>query len=75
MTDIHTKTTRKTRGLYAVLERKARPVVVSFEPGDIITFKVYRGRIKFSLPIEAAFRVAVRVEVEARRNAKRRARS
>lgn len=70
MLELNNPTKRKTRGAYAVLTRKQIPIVVTLEPGDVLTFRHLRCRSSFSLPIESAFRVAVRYDVEARRRAK-----
>lgn len=68
MIEIHTKkTARRTRLAYSVLERKPRQIVAAFCPGDLIEFRHAGCRKTFTLPIDAAFRMAIRITVEARR--------
>jgi hypothetical protein len=75
MIEIHTKTQRKTRFTYSILTRKPRQIVAAFEPGDLITFRELRCRAKFEIPIDAVFRLAVRMKVDADRRARREARA
>lgn len=71
MIEIHTRTTRKTRGSYSVLSRKSRPLVVTLLPGDVIAIREHRCRASFELPLDVVFRIAIRTKVEADRRAKR----
>lgn len=52
---------RRTRGLYAVLYRKARHIVVTLAPGDLIQFREAGRRTRWSLPADTAFKYAVRL--------------
>jgi len=67
MTILHRRISRKTASAYAVLYRKARPVVVSLMPGDILEFRESGRRTRFQLPIETAFRYAVRLAANAKK--------
>jgi len=61
MIAINKPITRKTRETYNVLHaRKARPIVVRLCPGDVLEFREHRRRQSWSLPIDEAFRIAVR---------------
>lgn len=63
MTTITKPISRKSRDNYAVLfsgQRKARQIVVTLLPGDFIEFREAGRRGKFMIPIEGAFRFAVR---------------
>jgi hypothetical protein len=71
MVSIHTNVQRRTRDLYRVLTNRERYIIVSLKPGDLLSFRENRCRATFELPIEHAFRIAVRAKVEADRRAKR----
>lgn len=71
MTTILNPTIRRTRLEYGVLRAsKRRPIVVSLIPLDVIEFHELRSRKRFTLNIDTAFRIAVRVAAEAKRRAK-----
>jgi hypothetical protein len=61
MTIIARPVTRRTRGAYAVLYHQPRPIVVTLAEGDLLEFRETGRRTKWTLPIETAFRQAVRV--------------
>lgn len=55
-------TTRQTRGVYRVLyASKSREIIVTLLPGDIMEFREKGCRARFALPIESAFKFAVRM--------------
>ena len=70
MTPLVKAVRRVTRRTYTVLYvHEARSIVVSLEPGDVITFRESRRRQKWTLPIDRMFRQAVRESVaQHRRN-------
>jgi hypothetical protein len=73
MTSLTKAVRRKTRFLYAVLySGKARPIIVSLEPGDVITFREAGRRQVWSVPVDQVFRQAVRDTAQALRREKRR---
>ena len=75
MIEIHKPTHRLTRQQYGVLHhRKLRRIVVSLIPGDVLEFREQGGRHRFSMPVDTAFRMAIRMTVEAARRAKAEAR-
>lgn len=51
---------RVTRGAYSTLYRRPKKIVVTLGVGDIITFREFRSKTTWSLPIDHAFKVAVR---------------
>lgn len=51
---------RTTTGRYRILYQSARPIVVELMPGDVLTFREKGRKQRFHLPIEEAFRIAVR---------------
>jgi hypothetical protein len=53
---------RATTGQYAVLYRKARPIVVAIERQDILVFREKGRRSRWTLPIDTAFKYAVRLQ-------------
>jgi len=72
MTSLTKAVRRKTRFPYAVLYAgKARPIVVSLEPGDVITFREAGRRHVWSVPIDQIFRHAVRDAIQALRREKK----
>ena len=76
MTEITKATVRRTTGEYRVLHhRKARKIVAAFLPGDVIEFRESGRRLRFSITIDDAFRLALRFAVEAKRRAKREGRA
>lgn len=71
MTDLLKPVARRTRCLAAGHGPEARRIVVSLEPGDVLGFRLERTRRVFTLAIADAYRMAVRVHVEAEKAAKR----
>lgn len=71
MTNLENKITRKTRCAYRILYQQPRQIVASFCPGDIIEFREHGRRQRYSLPIDAAFRLAVRLHAEQQRREKK----
>ena len=72
MTSIEKPVFRVTRGAYPVLHHSSRrQVVVGLECGDVLTFREKGRRRRFSVPIDSAFRWAIRCQVEADRRQKR----
>ena len=53
-----------------------RQIVVGLMPGDLLTFRLARGRKTWTLPVSAAYSLAVKLAVaaEAKANPKRRRR-
>ena len=63
MTDINRPVKRRTQGRYNVLycsASKARPIVVTIRPGDVLEFREHNRRHRWYLSIDSAFRYAVR---------------
>ncbi len=61
MTPLSKPVRRKTRHSYAVLDGgQARAIIVSLEPGDVITFREAGRRHVWTSPIDRVFRQAVR---------------
>ena len=72
MTTINKITTRVTRDQYRVLHhRRPRNICVSLCVGDYIEFREKGRRGRWTLPIDAAFIIAVKMQVEADRRKKR----
>jgi hypothetical protein len=72
MTTLERPVRRKTRWTYAVLYTgESRAIVVSLEPGDVISFRELGRRASWSLPIDRLFRQAVRESAQAGRREKR----
>lgn len=72
MTSLTKAVRRKTRSSYSVLYAgELRPIVVSLEPGDVITFREAGRRHVWSLPIDRMFRQAVREAAQASRREKK----
>jgi hypothetical protein len=68
MTSLTKPVRRITRHPYTVLyTSEARSIVVSLEPGDVITFREAGRRQTWSLPIDRMFRQAVREATQAQR--------
>ena len=66
MTSLTKAVRRKTRRTYSVLYvSEARPIVVSLEPGDVITFRESGRRQVWSVSIDRAFRLVVREAAQA----------
>jgi len=75
VTSLNKSVRRKTRWSYSVLyAHDSRPIVVSLEPGDVVTFREAGRRQVWSLPIDRLFRQAVRESAIAERLQKRRSR-
>lgn len=71
MTPLVKAVRRVTRRTYMVLYvHEARSIVVSLEPGDVITFRESGRRQKWTLPIDRMFRQAVRETASQRRRSK-----
>lgn len=65
------KTVRRvTRGHYPAVFSRPHKIVVSLEPGDIIRFRVFRGKTAWDLSIDGAMRHAVALAVLIRRQEK-----
>lgn len=76
MTPLAKAVRRVTRRSYPVLYvNEARPIVVSLEPGDVITFRESGRRQTWSLPIDRMFRQAVREAAQAVRRERKTRRS
>lgn len=61
---IKSPVSRRTREEYRVLfasANKAKPIVVSIMPGDILRFRELRGRSHWDIAIDCAFRYAVKL--------------
>jgi methyl coenzyme M reductase subunit C len=75
MIEIKRPVSRRTRSAYNVLYRhKPRQIVVSLMPGDLLEFRELGCRHRWQMPVDAAFRIALRTQIEADRRAKREAR-
>jgi hypothetical protein len=66
--------TRLTKAVARVVDFGRGPVVVTLHPDGMISFREHRRRLRFYLPIGAAFVEAVGRHVSAERAAKRAAR-
>ena len=65
-----------TRRMYTVLYAgEARQIVVSLEPGDVVTFREAGRRQTWSLPIDRMFRQAMREAAQAQRRERKARRS
>ena len=62
MTTLTKPISRRTRHSYSTLYRKARPVVVTLLPGDIIEFRESGRRCRWHLAVDTAFKYAVRLK-------------
>jgi len=62
MTTLTRPVTRRTRGAYSVLYPRPRQIIVTLANGDLLEFREAGRRAKWMLPIEAAFRQAVRAK-------------
>ncbi len=68
MTAITRPVKRRTNGTYNVLyasASKARPIIVTILPGDILEFRESGRRLRWYLAIDTAFRYAVRCKAMA----------
>lgn len=74
MTNLEKKITRKTRGAYRILYQQPRQIVAALCPGDLLEFREAGRRARYSLPIDAAFRLAVRLAAEQLRRERKAAR-
>ncbi len=61
MTTTDKAVSRMTQDSYRVLWTKAKPIVVTIK-NDSLIFREKRGRVRYYLPIEDAFKWAVRIE-------------
>ncbi len=76
MTTLDRPVYRLTRAAFPVLHhRHLRQIVCGLEPGDVLTFREKGRRHRWSLSIDGAFRIAVKIQVEADRRARKAARS
>ena len=75
MTDLVRKVSRRTRHAYPVLYRRPERIIVSLDAGDILTFRAERRRAVWALPIDTAFRYAVRLQAFQQAAEKHRARA
>ena len=48
-----------------------RNIIVSLEPGDVIGFRLKGCRQIFRMPLQACYSIAVKLELNARREAKK----
>lgn len=72
MTSLNKPVHRVTVEKYAVLYYgKARQIVCTLDKGDVLVFREHGCRARFSLPIEAAFKYAVRLSAMQAAAAKR----
>lgn len=71
MTELNKPVTRRTR----LPHRRGRRLVVTMLPGDVIELREERTRTAFYLTIGAAFDVAVKMYVAAKRAEKRKGRA
>jgi hypothetical protein len=74
MTEIGKPVKRRTQGSYSVLyssPRKARRIVVSILPGDVLEFREHGRRLRWYLAIDSAFKYAVRCKALAGTAARR----
>lgn len=72
MTEINKALHRRTRASFNVLHhRKARKIIVSICPGDYLEFRESNRRGRWQLPIDAAFRISIRIKADADRRAKK----
>jgi hypothetical protein len=75
MTDISRPVKRRTAGTYSVLScspRKARRIIVSILPGDVLEFREHGRRLRWVLAIDSAFKYAVRCKALAEAAERRR---
>lgn len=73
MTELTKPVRRKTRRAYVVLYAGApRPIVVSLEPGDIVSFREAGRRQVWTLPVDQMFRQAVRASTRLARTGRTR---
>jgi hypothetical protein len=62
MTELNRSISRRTRLSYPVLYRNARQIVVTLVVGDVIEFREAGRRARWPLPIDSAFKYAVRLK-------------
>lgn len=60
--EIKKPVSRRTRQAYSTLYVKARPVVVTILPGDVLEFREHGRRQRWVLAIDTAFKYAVRLK-------------
>lgn len=61
MTTTRSKVTRKTVDEYATLYSKARPILVTIAPGDVLEFKELGLRTRYRMSVQTAFRYAIQL--------------
>lgn len=71
MTSLEKPVSRVTRGAYSVLFARPQQIVATFLPGDLLEFRAKGGRHRWTLPIDTAFRSAVRIAEAARQKEKK----
>lgn len=62
MTRLKKKISRVTLKEYSTIYTRENHIVVSFLPGDVLEFKELRSRARWTIPIDHAFRYAVRMK-------------
>lgn len=62
---------RRTESRFRHHGPESRQIVVSIEPGDLLGFRLLRGRKTYYLPVADAMALAIRVEVAAARAQKK----
>ena len=62
MTPLRKPISRRTAEAYSVLYVKARPIVVTLLPGDVLEFREHGRRGRWLLAIDTAFKYAVRLK-------------
>ena len=62
MTTLHKPVSRRTAHDYAVLYTKARPIVVTLLPGDVLEFREHGRRCRWLLAVDTAFKYAIRLK-------------
>lgn len=75
MTELNKPVRRRTRFSYNVLyhgAHKARRIVVELQANDVLSFRELGRRTHWQLPIDSAFRYAVRLSALAEAAARRR---
>ncbi len=72
MTELTKPVKRVTQGTYRVLRiGYPRKIVVTILPGDVLEFREQRGKIRWVLAVDTAFRYAVRLKAEQDRRDKK----
>lgn len=74
MIEIRKPVKRRTAAVYRVLYNQPRHIVVTLAPGDVLQFREAGRREVFPLPVDRAFKFAVRLKADALAAEKRAAR-